>query len=191
MISLNKLIILLTLALLIVSCSNPFHPEMKDDKPFSNRTPIELLENLELAYKQKNLELYKSLLAPDFRFELISSEVSQIGIDVNGDGIKDAWWGYDQEVEFTSNLFLNGSSDGVFPPPDQIDLRFQIPPNETWDQDPQDGHEDWVIIACSFDLQLIYHQLNSTITANGTARFYLKPVGNRWYIAIWRDESNL
>jgi hypothetical protein len=29
------------------------------------------------------------------------------------------------------------------------------------------------------------------LTSNGVARFYLKPIDNRWYIAIWRDESNI
>jgi hypothetical protein len=53
------------------------------------------------------------------------------------------------------------------------------------------GHEDWIIIPCNFDLILSYQESNSSITANGIARFYLRPVGNGWKIAIWRDESNI
>jgi len=181
------------LALLLSSCNNPFRPRLYDqsDTEILNRTPTELLQNLERAYKEKNINIYKTLLHPDFRFELIASEVSQIGVDVNGDGFRDSWWGYDQEVEYTDHMFNFGSSDGQYPPPDEINLRLQIPSQDFWQNDPELGHEDWIVIPCSFDLILSYTTTNSSFTAGGVARFYLRPVGDRWYIAIWRDESYL
>ncbi len=195
MISRNKLRTLpLLLALLfLASCWNPFHPKLRDvsNDTIQNRTPREVLQNLELSYGERNINIFKSILAPDFRFELISSEVNQIGIDVNEDGIRDSWWGYDQEVLYTGNLFTEGSSDGTHEPPDDLQLRLQIPPEESWEDDPELGHEDWVVIPCIFDLKLSYYASNSMITASGVARFYLKPADERWYIAIWRDESNL
>ena len=179
--------------LALTSCWNPFHPRLADisNDTIQNRTPLEVLQNLERAYSERNINIYKTLLAQDFRFELISSEVNQIGVDVNDDGIRDSWWGYDEEVTFTGNLFTNGSSDGTQLPPDDLHLRLQIPPQENWETDPELGHEDWVVVPCVFDLKLSYYASNSLITANGVARFYLKPANNRWYIAIWRDESNL
>lgn len=179
--------------LLLMSCSNPFRPRLRDESRavVYNRTPVEVLENLEQAYLQKNINLYKQLLSSDFRFELISSEISTIGIDINNDGIKDSWWGFEQEIEMTNNLFNIGSSDGVYPPPEQISLRLQIPPTEFWEKDPQIGHEDWIVIPCTFDLQLSFTTISSSLGATGTARFYLKPVDGLWYIAIWRDESYL
>lgn len=185
--------LLILASLLLQSCWNPFRPRMIDNSNdlIHNRTPVELLQNLERAYRERNINIYKALLAPDFRFELISSEVNQIGIDVNNDGIRDSWWGYDEEVEFTNNLFNHGSTDGVYPSPDQITLRLQIPPEENWENDPEIGHEDWIVIACYFDLTLSYYASNSSLAASGVARFYLRPQGNRWYIAIWRDESYL
>ncbi|MCB5246423.1 MAG: hypothetical protein PHD87_02885 [Candidatus Cloacimonetes bacterium] len=184
---------LLALALLLGSCWNPFHPPLVDNSDGTLRygTPLEVLQSLELAYKERNINIYKEILAPDFRFELISSEVGQIGIDVNGDGIRDSWWGYDQEVLYTSNLFSTGSTDGSTPAPDDLYLRLQVPPETNWEEDPELGHEDWVVIPCNFDLKLSYYASNSMLTASGIARFYLKPANNRWYIAIWRDESNL
>ncbi len=195
MTSLFKLRTLTLLAALFIlsSCSNPFRPKLrhKEDSVVDNSTPSKVLENLELAYRQKNLELYKTLLAPDFRFELISTEIDLIGIDVNNDGIKDSWWELEQELEYTTNLFSVGSSDGTYPPPDQIDLRLHIPPQELWETDPQVGHETWVVIPCGFDLQLQFNTISSSLTASGIARFYLRPERNRWYIVVWRDESNL
>lgn len=187
------LLLMLVSGVLMSGCWNPFRPRLIDNSNdlVKNRTPLELLQNLERAYSERNLNLYKTLLDPDFRFELISSEVSQIGIDVNGDGIRDAWWGFDEEVFLTDNLFNHGSTDGRYEPPDELSLRLHIPPEEDWEKDPEDGHEDWVVIACSFDLNLIYYSSNTSLKASGIARFYLKPANNRWYIAIWRDESYL
>lgn len=195
MITRNRLplLFLLTASLLLLSCRNPFRPHLVDNShdTVHNRTPVELLDNLERSYRERNINIFKSLLDPDFRFELIASEVSQIGIDVNDDGIRDSWWGYEEEVQFTANLFSNGSSDGTTPPPDDLDLRLQIPPEENWENDPELGHEDWIVVPCLFNLTLTYISTNSAIAASGVARFYLKPANNRWYIAIWRDESNL
>jgi hypothetical protein len=184
---------MLLLGIALSSCINPFRPNLYDvsDADILNRNPIELLQNLERAYTEKNINIYRSLLHQDFRFELIASEVSQIGIDVNGDGLRDSWWGYEQEVEITNRMFNFGSSDGSYPSPDAINLRLQIPPQEVWENDPELGHEDWIVIPCSFDLLLSYTATNSSFNANGVARFYLRPVADRWYIAIWRDESNL
>lgn len=189
------LILLIISSLLLQGCWNPFrlkpiqYPDT--DGGIDNSTPVKVLENLERAYRERNINIFKSLLAPDFRFELISSEVSQIGIDVNNDGIRDSWWGYEEEVSFTNNLFTFGSSDGMYPPPDQLQLRLQIPPDESWEIDPEIGHENWIVIPCYFNLTLTYLASGTSIAANGVARFYLRPTQNRWYIAIWRDESNL
>ena len=185
--------VILFVSLFLASCTNPFHPNMKksDNKPVINKTPEAVLLSLEQAYKQKNIKLFQSCLAPDFRFELLSAEVNSIGIDWNDDGLKDSWWGYAQEVEYHTNLFLEGSTDGIYPPPDDINLHLQVPPQSQWETDTQVGHEAWVVIPCLFDLQLIYTESSSAMTSSGVARFYLKPVGNRWYIAIWRDESNI
>lgn len=195
MITRNSLLVVLcgVMLLFTTACQNPFCPPMVDNSRDTvlNRTPREVLQNLEQAYRERNINIFKILLSNDFRFELISSEVSQIGVDVNDDGIRDSWWGYEEEVQFTNNLFNHGSTDGIYPPPDQLQLRLQIPPEENWELDPEIGHEDWIVIPCYFDLTLFYLQSNSSIVANGVARFYLRPENNRWYIAIWRDESNL
>jgi hypothetical protein len=184
-------ILLFCLLLLLCSCTNPFHPNLRTSETSNpaNDSPAAVLKSLEQAYTQKNIKLFMDCLAPDYRFELLSAEVSSIGIDWNDDGIKDDWWGYEQEVEYHRNLFTEGSSDGSYPPPDQIDLNLQIPPEAQWEPDPQVGHEGWWIIPCPFILQLLYTSSNSSMSSSGVARFYLKQIGTRWFIAIWRDES--
>lgn len=188
-----KLLPLLFAAMFLVSCQNPFRPPLKDisTPDIQNRSPEEVLNNLAKSYKEKNINLFKTLLHSNFRFELMTSEVNQIGLDLDGDGFKDTWWGYEQEVEFTNNMFNFGSSDGTYPVADVIDLRLQVPPQQSWEIDPTVGREDWVVIPCYFDLTLTYNSFSTSYIASGRAWFYLRPEGNRWYIAIWRDESNL
>ncbi|HOV16639.1 MAG TPA: hypothetical protein PLF50_03995 [Candidatus Cloacimonadota bacterium] len=189
-----KLLFLLAIAALLAgSCTNPFHPELSNNNEEIEafQTPDALLHTLRDAYTQKNINLFSACLAPDFRFELLSAEVNTIGIDWNNDGIKDSWWGYEQEVEYHRNLFIEGSSDGSYPPPDQINLTLQVPPDTQWENDPEVGHETWKVIPCLFNLQLIYSTGTSSLSSNGVARFFVKPVGKRWFIAVWRDESNI
>ncbi|MDD3563440.1 MAG: hypothetical protein PHR32_07185 [Candidatus Cloacimonetes bacterium] len=183
----------LLLMLIIFGCQNPFRPKLTDSSTsvILSRSPEELLRNLEKSYREKNINIFRQLLHKDYRFELLSSEYSQIGIDMNGDGIRDSWWGYDHEIEITRNMFERGSSDGNFPVADNIELRLQIPPQEVWYTDPAEGRETWIVIPCYFDLILSYTSSNTIYMANGIARFYLVQEAGNWQIIIWSDESNL
>ncbi len=183
----------LCLILLALGCQNPFRPKLIDisTSAIYNRSPEELLRNLEKSYREKNINIFRSLLHEDYRFELLSSEFNQIGIDMDGDGIRDTWWDYEQELEMTRNMFERGSSDGSMPVADVIELRLQIPPQELWEVDPATGRENWIVIPCYFDLILTYTSSNSSYVANGIARFYLVEESGAWKIIIWRDESNL
>lgn len=189
------LVVLSFLTMIMLNgCTNPFNPDIinnsKNYEIRSNTTPRNVLHNLETAYNQQDLELYKSCLSKSFRFELISVETDEIGIDMDGDGIKDSWWDYDREVEYHRNLFKDGSSDGAYPPPDNIHLNLQIPHEDYWLSDSQEGREDWVIIPAYFTLAITIYD-SSTISADGYARFYLRPEEKEWRIIIWRDESNI
>ncbi len=183
----------MALILFFGACRNPFRPPLIDNSSsvVHNRSPEELLRNLEKAYREKNINIFKQLLHPNYRFELLSSEYSQIGIDMDGDGRKDDWWGYDEEVALTQNMFELGSSDGTLPVADEIELRLQIPPQDLWESDPAEGREGWIIVPCYFDLILSYGYNNSSYIANGMARFYLLEEKASWKIIIWRDESLL
>jgi len=60
------LCLLLLISLLLQSCWNPFRPKLIDNanELIHNRTPVELLQNLERAYRERNINIYKALLAP-------------------------------------------------------------------------------------------------------------------------------
>ena len=107
-------------------CKNPFNPKQSSLSVHTswlpNNSAENVLKNLENAYNRKDLDLYTSILDKNFHFELISSEAPEInaGIDLDEDGYPDSWWGYQTEVEYHTNLFRDGSTDGRFPPPDEI-----------------------------------------------------------------------
>ncbi len=186
--------LIILLMIFLVGCKNPFNPDIskKNKEPIrrDNITPRNVLDNLETSYNTQDLDLFIDCLSESFRFELLSVETDEIGVDMDGDGIKDSWWDYSQEVEYHRNLFGRGSSDGSIPAPDNIFLNLIIPQEEFWQSDNQAGREDWVIIPVYFNLVLTLFG-TSNITADGYARFYLRPEGDKWEIIIWRDESNI
>ncbi|MBN2829796.1 MAG: hypothetical protein JXR56_05705 [Candidatus Cloacimonetes bacterium] len=196
----SKLIpVLALMGLLLYGCSeNPFNPvtvnNISTNTNYDFSTPTKTIENLVRAYEQLNTDLFKSCLAEDFRFELIESDAPDIGIDMDGDGIKDSWWGYQQEIRYHENLFENGSSDNSYPPPDQIIL--EIPTNDlvwTDDTDSEGLPNGYKYTDVHFSLTLQYNSNGQTISSNGFVRFYLvnKSITDtpRWSIIIWRDNS--
>ncbi|MCD4652120.1 MAG: hypothetical protein K8S56_10115 [Candidatus Cloacimonetes bacterium] len=186
---------LIVYTLFTVGCSNPFNPDMRQQRvttpPIGASDPRILLTNLEDAYNQQNIELYKSCLSDSFVFVLLSSEYNEIGVDMEPyDGIKDNWWGVEQEVQYHENLFGSGSSDGKYPPPYNISLNLQIPPEEMWQQNNEVGKGHQIIIPCFFDLSLNFEEL-ADIKATGKALFYVQEENGFWKIIRWQDESSI
>ena len=184
--NLVRITIVLLFLFVLCSCKNPFNPPIESSKPgnslaLPNTSPENVLRNLVTAYNYKSLEIYKATLDKDFLFYVVTQDAPEIGTN---------FWGYEQEIEFHRNLFSAGSSRGDYIPPNNIFLNLVIPQPENWSMNSQIGKEDWVIISCSFHLTLNY-SIRPDITANGFARYYLKPVGNEWFIALWQDESNI
>lgn len=180
--------------LFTISCENPFHPNIQEyhSQASDFSTPEMTLLNLEDAYNRKDVSLFKECLSENYMFQMLTSEIDDIGIDFNEDGSNDDWWGYEQEVSFHENLFQNGSSDGSRKPPDNITLNLMIPDENFWQEDTQTGHEGWIIIPCDFFLNLSFFESGATISSSGSATFFLEQdEDGKWLIAIWRDRSNI
>ncbi|MCD4830021.1 MAG: hypothetical protein K8R90_11385 [Candidatus Cloacimonetes bacterium] len=153
-------------------------------------SPLQLLLNLEDAYNHRDIELYKQCLATSFRFVLIGAESVELGVDMDCDGLRDDWWDYDVEVRYHENLFGYGSSDGALSAPSAISLDLQIPPEEVWQQDAQDGYESRLIIPCYFDLRLTFAGNYQDIAAGGYALFFVVEKDGVWKIERWQDQSS-
>jgi hypothetical protein len=174
-------------------CRNPFNPSTRESVnqvQAAAPTPETLLANLEEAYQSQDIDLFKRCLSPDFKFVLIASESAEIGSDMDKDGYRDNWWGYNEEVLYHENLFAHGSSDGRYAAPYHIKLDLYVPPRNTWRQSTEEGCEDALIITCAFDLVLSYTQ-TTDLASSGKATFYVRQEGSDWKILRWIDESNL
>lgn len=153
-------------------------------------SPVGLLEQLEMAYNIQDIDLYRSCLHPDFQFYLVSSDVPEIGVDMDGDGFKDNWWGINEEIEYHSRLFNRNLTDQYIPSPASITLSLQVPPESIWQQNTEEGFEHVLIIPCWFDLHLVYDN-QADIQAKGYARFHVIGEDGRWTILRWYDESSI
>ena len=156
-------------------------------------SPEQLLRNLEDAYNRRDIELYKDCLSSSFRFVLISDETTDLGVDMDHDGLKDDWWDYDVEVRYTENLFGYGSTESDVPAPSSILLDLQVPPETAWQQSTGDSDDNSVqlVIPCYFDLLLSFGSNYQDITASGYALFFVAQQDGVWRIERWQDESNI
>ncbi len=187
--------LLCCLLLMVFSCKNPFNPVTagtRQANPFLKLDhPDNVLKNLESAYQQQNLNEYKNCLADKFVFQLLGSEAEEFDTpDLDNDGIKDAWWGYKQEVDYHENLFGDGSSDGDYLAPDFISLNLTIPPETQWATSSDDDSQGAKVIRCTFNLKLYFFNFpDRNIIANGLAIFHVQEINGQWKIIIWQDAS--
>ncbi len=102
------LLIVIGIAGLSGSCSNPFYPEMEngglDAGQFSTENAA--LRSYELAYTTKDLDLYEQCLADDFTF--VFNPEDRIFLEEMG--IKEAFWGKTEEIRNVKNIFQDAET---------------------------------------------------------------------------------
>jgi hypothetical protein len=69
-------------------------------------SPDSVLENLQVAYRRKEIEPYAKLLAPEFIFKFIPTDVQDLGLE------KD-FWTRDQDSTGTGNLFRTNQVSAI------------------------------------------------------------------------------
>lgn len=165
----NIIISLLFQALVLVSCTNPFAPELADlksEKPlFSDQTTIQgVFDNFRLAYQFKDTMLYGKLLDDNFVFSYRNYDK---GIDNN--------WGRNEDMITTNGLFRAAQS---------LDLIWNDVIISAGDSLIQD-------ISRGFTLTIVFNP-NDIISVQGRVVLTMKrdSVSRPWKIAVWRDESN-
>lgn len=77
-----------------------------DDATAGLGSPAGVVEMIEVAYTDTDIELYKQCLSQNFTFYF---DPNNVGDDVEGYIIPDSW-GYDDEVEAVGNMFDNAYS---------------------------------------------------------------------------------
>jgi hypothetical protein len=195
---------LLSAAVGLSGCFNPFSPRIAPVLGFSKAAPVpssasNLLRLFEWCYNNKALAEYRELFTDDYRF--VFSPLDSAGLEYKGTP-----WTREDELISTTHLFVGGSADQ--PPASAV--RLTLDPNFYVFPDP--NYVQW-------DPTGIWHKNIRTqiviniqtgdgnaIDISGAARFYLVrgdsavipeelrllgfgPDPNRWYIRRLDDET--
>lgn len=166
MATINKIIFIILLMFLILSCINPFAPKL-DETGSSSEFDISDLSNIDgvfrnfqYAYTFKDTLIYGEILNRDFVFSFRDYE---IGADVS--------WGRDEEMKIHHGLFQNTQ---------RLDL--------VWNKIISMSMDSTNIIR-SFNLTVTFNPTD-IILITGKVNLTLRKTDNIWQIINWIDESN-
>jgi hypothetical protein len=180
------------IALAFLSCSNPFAPKtepgetvVKGPAPDAN-TPEILMDNLRRAMRDRDKDLYESVLDPSFWF----TETDCAGDLVLANG-------FEQEIEFLGGS-RDGSREGIFDIFREFEYDFQLIQEyielgpdypEAFEGDP-DGHpeEDWQVFRGRVQM-LMLDENGDGFRVDQIMTYKLRLADNGlWKIVRWIDD---
>ncbi len=180
------------IALAFLSCSNPFAPEtepgetvVKGPAPDAT-TPEILMDNLRRAMRDRDKDLYESVLDPSFWFT---------ETDCTGDLVLAN--GFEQEIEFLGGS-RDGSGEGIFDIFREFEYDFQLIQEyielgpdypEAFEGDP-DGHpeEDWQVFRGRVQM-LMLDENGDGFRVDQIMTYKLRLADNGlWKIVRWIDD---
>ncbi len=163
----TKILSVSILVYLVVSCINPFAPELdselSDEKNLiQDRKTIDgVFANFQYAYNFKDTTIYGELLAEDYSFLYRDYELSA-----------DVSWGRDEEMKVTNGLFQNSQ---------RLDL--------VWNNILLMSSDSTNVVR-SFNLTITFNPTD-VVYIDGRVNLDLqKDIDNKWQILKWVDESN-
>lgn len=182
----------LVLGLLLV-CDNPFSPKIIPPRQVAgleNTSFLNVLENLQTAYNSRNLLLFQSLLAADFKFvvnpEFVWEPTSAIrSEDIDNDGQLESYWDRDREIRLHSNMFEKAKT---------INLSFSIPDSSEWEPWNHPQTEEKIGIYVNIEnaqLDITTADQKYYRLQRSTQKFGMKRNPNNenlWVIGEWHDE---
>ncbi len=160
------------LALLSISCNNPFSPALDFDAGSGSTAsadmhmPEGIFQNLQTAYATKDTLLYGKLFSSDFLFTYRDYDV---GYDIT--------WGRPEEMRVTSSLFQNA---------DRLSLILNNIILATIDTDSLA-----VQYVRAFNLVIIFNPAD-VVRIDGRVNMQMSRLSksDEWKISRWKDESN-
>ncbi len=162
--------ILVLLALVFLSCVNPFAPKLATQQIgtggfLSDQKSIDgVFQNFIYAYTFRDTSVYSQLIASDFTF-----------IYRDYDRAVDVAWGRDDEMRSTNMMF-------------QLVNRLALNWNNIFDMSQDSLH---ATVTRGFTLTVAFNPANIA-EVDGKAYFELERSSSSapWRISLWRDESN-
>jgi hypothetical protein len=137
-----------------------------------------VIENLEYAYNNMNLDLYMSCFRSDFEFHLLEVNWQNYGFDESACQCS-TWWGYDLEQQFHESMFNQAYG---------IDLVLSGTSQVPWSGD---STGESLQLYRVFDLKVYtVETLEDGYRASGGAIFICRQdADGEWYIWQWWDQS--
>jgi hypothetical protein len=165
-----RTVLLALLAVVNLSCLNPFAPKLDDNSGLSDtilgdqKTVDGVFQNFKQAYLFRDTTIYGQLLAPNFIF-----------IYKDYDKGADVFWGRDDDMLTTNGLFQNAQ---------RLDLVW----NSTI---AVDGDSLSLTLTRNFNLTVTFTP-SDIQRVDGYANITLErsQQSDNWKISRWRDESN-
>jgi hypothetical protein len=159
------------LAVLTVSCWNPFAPKLSNSLESTDlvltaqKSPEEVLQNFKVAYTFRDSLLYSDLLDTAFVFFYFDPDV---GMSVP------MWWGRETDLRTTGRLFRHFQV---------VDLVWKTTLFERQDETTGETRK-------GFDLTLVAEDQDFKLS--GQAKFnFRKCRDGKWRITQWKDETDL
>jgi hypothetical protein len=150
----------------------PNNPYVPPTYPFP-ATHVLLMDNFQNAYDQMNIEEYRNVLHPDFKFKFAE------GSDVEPSG----YYTREQDLQTTTRMFNGeqGMSEigEVKPGVRDIDFRLLEQLSPEWEDVPDTDPDFPGSTRAVFDVEIVFNLSddgNSTITVDSQQIFYAMPV---------------
>lgn len=181
----KRLSLLMIPLLLLVACSEDDSPVIPPPDPvyksLANRSDV--LNNLELAWNDRNLTRYEQILDSGFTFFLSPGDV--------GGSIPEQW-GRADEILQTSRLFDRNLSDPNFPRVTSlvVDIEFEGAPIQ-WVEESGPG-ETWYSAVIFYDFMIhVVPDLTYIPVPGARGRFTVRNAGTeeapKWQLVEWHD----
>jgi hypothetical protein len=167
-------------ALILTGCLFSPPPEVPPQQPVEMTTPANVLKNIAIAYNQRNIDLYKKALSPDFVFYF---DPRDIGKNPPGSQyIIPESWSYTDDWQATNKMFQNAYN---------IDLK--IPTSRVGEP----GTKETTFLAENINISLLVmiSELNGFIAQDGYCNYEFEKFKNeqgedRWRLKNWWDRTS-
>ena len=150
-------------------------------QPVVMTSPVNVLKNIEIAYNQRDINLYKKALSPNFVFYFDPRDVGQTPPG-NENYIIPESWSYTVDWSATEKMFQNAYS-----------INLAIPTGRVGEPEPEEN--EYQADNISISLLLMIDELNGYSADKGYCNFKFEKYQNeqsedRWRLKYWWDRTS-
>jgi hypothetical protein len=167
-------------ALALTGC--PFKPpdEEPPKQPVEMTSPANVLKNVEIAYNQRNIDLYKKTLSTNFVFYFDPRDIGKSPPGRPGYKIPESW-SYTTDWQATYNMFNKAYS-----------INLSIPTGRVGEPEPEEN--EYQADNISISLVVMIDELNGYAADEGYCNFKFEKYQNeqsedRWRLIAWWDRT--